>query len=76
MDRFPDNSRGDVQFWRLTPMQAARYHARLARMHADRSVALADRATSLATIAMRFAVASAVILVLTFVARIVAAVTS
>jgi hypothetical protein len=42
---YPNTARGDVDFWGLTHVQAARYHARLSRMHADACGRFADLAT-------------------------------
>jgi hypothetical protein len=72
MTGYPNDSRGDVQAWHLTPAQASRYHQRLSRYHADRSVRLAklarryaDQAEKAATVA---AVASCISLALQLIA--------
>lgn len=38
----PDTSRGDVAYWQLDHVQAARYHSRLSAMYALQSRRFAD----------------------------------
>lgn len=54
MNDYPNDSWGDVDYWGLTPVQATRYHARLACMHADASVRFAELAVHYARQGQRF----------------------
>jgi hypothetical protein len=60
----PNTARGDVAYWKLTPTQAARYHARLARMHANLAAAFARKARRAADLSwIPVAMAAAAVLI-------------
>ncbi|GIF08694.1 hypothetical protein [Actinoplanes siamensis] len=61
---YPNDSRGDVQAWGLTHVQAARYHARLGTYHARQARHYADKAVRSAKVPGIVGVAALVLLLL------------